>query len=196
LDDFLSPAECERLIQLGHDIGYARSEELGGQKFDGLSVPLVSKERTSTLAWCIGDCFEDPVSLAVLERIEELTGIPDVNSEYLQLLRYEETQQYKTHHDFIPVHLDRSSGVRILTVFLYLTDVEKGGGTNFPLLDLTVQPKQGRVLIWPSVLDSVPDQKDPRTSHQALPVEAGIKYSANSWIHARDFKAPYNSNCI
>ena len=54
-------------------------------------------------------------------------------------------------------------------------DVEAGGGTNFPDLDITVMPKRGRVLIWPSVLDSDPNQKDDRTEHQALPVKAGIK---------------------
>ncbi len=54
-------------------------------------------------------------------------------------------------------------------------DVEAGGGTNFPDLDITVMPKRGRVLIWPSVLDGDPNMEDERTSHQALPVEAGIK---------------------
>ena len=54
-------------------------------------------------------------------------------------------------------------------------DVEAGGGTNFPILDLTVMPKKGRVLIWPSVLDDNPNDKDDLTEHQALPVEKGIK---------------------
>jgi hypothetical protein len=52
---------------------------------------------------------------------------------------------------------------------------------NFPKVDLTVQPKQGRLRIWPSVMDSTADRKDYSTDHQALPVEAAIKYSANSW---------------
>jgi prolyl 4-hydroxylase len=195
LDDFLSPAECERLIQMGHDIEYTQSEDVGAKLFDGTYAPMVSKGRTSTTAWCVDDCFKDSVTVAVRERIEELTGIPDVNSEYLQLLRYEKSQFYNEHHDYIPFHRQRAQGVRILTVFLYLTDVEAGGGTNFPRLDLTVMPKQGRVLIWPSVKDSLPDRKDSRTDHQALPVEAGIKYSANGWIHARDFKTPFEAGC-
>lgn len=67
------------------------------------------------------------------------------------------------HHDYIDFHLRRAQGVRILTVFLYLNDVEEGtisdkialfilhggwhltlissfsrpgGGTNFPVLDV------------------------------------------------------------
>ena len=66
-----------------------------------------------------------------------------------------------------------------MTLYLYLNDVEAGGGTNFDKLDITVMPKRGRALLWPSVLDSSPDDKDERTTHQALPVEAGVKYGAN-----------------
>ncbi len=32
-------------------------------------------------------------------RIENITGIPETNSENLQLLRYEESQFYQTHND-------------------------------------------------------------------------------------------------
>jgi prolyl 4-hydroxylase len=66
---------------------------------------------------------------------------------------------------------------------MYLSDVEAGGGTNFPNLDVTVMPKKGRALLWPSVLDSDPSSKDDRTAHQALPVEAGTKFAANgTWL--------------
>jgi prolyl 4-hydroxylase len=58
-----------------------------------------------------------------------------------------------------------------------------------------VTPKRGRVVIWPSTLNHDPDQQDLRTNHAALPVEAGIKYGANAWIHQRDYKASHNSGC-
>ena len=89
------------------------------------------------------------------------------------------------HHDYIPAEIKYKQGVRILTVFLYLNNVEAGGGTNFPLLDLTVEPKIGRALIWPSVLDKHPNAADYRTNHQALPVEQGIKFGINAWLHQR-----------
>jgi prolyl 4-hydroxylase len=82
-----------------------------------------------------------------------------------------------------------------LTVFLYLNDVEAGGGTNFPDLGLTVLPKRGRALLWPNVLDEDPNELDLRTIHQALLVEAGVKYGANAWFHMRDFKTPDETNC-
>ena len=48
----------------------------------------------------------------------------------------EEGQFYEPHHDYIPLHRERFPGVRILTVFLYLNNVEEGGGTDFPRLGL------------------------------------------------------------
>jgi hypothetical protein len=93
---------------------------------------------------------------------------------------------YEIHHDYIELEIERQQGVRILTVYLYLNDVEAGGGTNFPRLNLTVMPKRGRALFWPSVTDPNPSAKDRRTDHQALPVDKGIKYGANFWYHLRD----------
>jgi prolyl 4-hydroxylase len=90
---------------------------------------------------------------------------------------------------------DRQCGPRILTFFLYLSDVDAGGGTNFPNLDITIMPKRGRALLWPSVLDSNPFNKDGRLMHQALPVEAGVKYAANGWIHMYDYQTPQKEGC-
>ena len=56
-------------------------------------------------------------------------------------------------------------------------------------------PKRGRALLWPSVKSENPDEKDGRTTHQALKVEGGIKYGANAWLHQRDFKGPNRSGC-
>jgi hypothetical protein len=70
------------------------------------------------------------------------------------------------HHDYILHNRDRQQGVRILTAYLYLNDVEAGGGTKFTDLDLTVMPKLGRALFWPSVFNDKPHEKDKRTNHQ------------------------------
>ena len=98
-------------------------------------------------------------------------------------------------HDYIEDQEEAPAGPRILTAFLYLNDVEQGGGTNFPELDITVMPKRGRILLWPSVLDSEPLKIDERTDHQALDVEKGVKYAANSWIHMRDYKEAESRSC-
>jgi prolyl 4-hydroxylase len=196
LEHVLSDEECDHLIQLGHQRGYERSKgDMNKRKFDGTIESSLTPNRTSANAWCLDECYDDEKVQEMTARIETLTGIPSNNSEYWQLLRYEETQEYKRHHDFIEHQVDRSEGVRILTVFFYLNEVEAGGGTRFPELDLTVQPIKGSGLIWPSVLNENPDAKDRRTDHQALPVEKGIKFGANAWVHQRDFKTPHHQNC-
>ena len=91
---------------------------------------------------------------------------------------------------------NRQQGPRILTAYLYLNDVEEGGGTNFDQLGVTVMPKRGRAVLWPSVRDDATDRKERRTSHQALPVIKGIKYGANAWFHLRDFKTPNGNGCM
>jgi len=78
---------------------------------------------------------------------------------------------------------------------MYLSDVEAGGGTDFPTLGITVEPKKGRALLWPSVYNSDPLASDNRMRHQALPVEAGTKFAANGWIHQFDYQTPQESGC-
>jgi prolyl 4-hydroxylase len=93
------------------------------------------------------------------------------------------------------VSVDRQCGPRILTFFLYLNDVEEGGGTHFPPLGLTVEPKRGRALLWPSIYNADPLEADERMNHEALPVEKGIKYAANGWIHLYDYLKPNEIGC-
>ena len=194
-EKFLELEECDRLIDLGAIEGYKESADVGKKNFDGTYERSVNSGRTSTNAWCTTKCYEDEVAKRVSARIENVTGIPEPNAEYLQLLRYEPGQYYNTHHDYIEYQRERQYGVRTLTFFLYLNDVDAGGGTEFPILGFTVQPKKGRAVIWPSVLNEDPNAKDDRTDHGALPVEEGIKYGANAWIHQKDTKAVMAAGC-
>lgn len=199
LDDFLSDEECDQLIKLGSANGYERSgleeekdydeEELAREK-DGEDA-----YRTSTNTWCQDECYEDPITQRVIEKLTNATGIPDSHSEHLQLLRYVPGQYYKDHHDYITDAQYNPPGPRVLTFFLYLNDVEEGGATR--LTDLTgddggifidVKPKKGRALIWPSVLDEDPSVMDDRTFHEALVVKKGEKFGANAWFHLRNNK--------
>ena len=164
LDNFITDEEAASLIRLGYKYEYKRSEDVGAAKFDGSHDSVQSSRRTSENAWCSGlhGCRQEEVPARIHERMSKVMNIDAVNSEDLQILKYEQGQFYRTHHDFIPHQVDRQCGPRILTFFLYLSDVEDGGGTNFPTLDITVQPKKGRALLWPSVYDADPTVSDHR----------------------------------
>lgn len=183
-ENFLTPQECENMIQLGYKYEYKRSEDVGKRKFDGSHDAVQSEKRTSYNAWCsdFHGCRSEELPHKIHERMSKVMNIPPENSEDFQMLRYEKGAFYRSHHDYIPHQKDRQCGPRILTFFLYLSDVAAGGGTNFPQLDITVMPKQGRALLWPSVLNSDPLAVDSRTYHQALDVEEGVKYAANGYV--------------
>ena len=59
---------------------------------------------------------------------------------------------------------------------------------------MTVEPKPGRALMWPSVLDDDPSAikrvSDHRTTHEALTVTRGRKLAANMWLHQCTPHAP------
>ena len=94
LQNVLSEAECEHLIALGAQEGYERSKDVGAKRFDGTFDAMENPRRTSTNAWCNNECFKDALTQQVTQRVEDLTGIPANNSEYWQLLKYEEGQEY------------------------------------------------------------------------------------------------------
>ena len=115
----------------------------------------------------------------IRERIANLTMVPSHNAEHLQMLRYETGQFYKVHHD---QNSPRTSawGPRIYTFFMYLNEVEAGGHTHFPRLNISVKPRRGAALLWPSVLDADPNERDDRTEHESVAVVAGTKFAASA----------------
>ena len=75
-------------------------------------------------------------------------------------------------------------GHRILTAFMYLSDVEAGGETAFTDLPgrPAVAPRIGRMIVWPNVWQGDPSRHDGRMMHEAQRVLAGVKYGANIWV--------------
>ncbi len=91
LDNFLTDEECDAIIQHGYDSGYKRSEDVGGQNFDGTFNSVKSKRRTSENAWCGSrdGCREATVPQRVVDRMSSIMGISSKNSEDLQILKYD-----------------------------------------------------------------------------------------------------------
>jgi prolyl 4-hydroxylase len=150
---------------------------VGGTGFkDNQGVDRASEHRTLHQTWCTEEeCDRHLAHRRMVERISSLRGIPDANFESTQISRY----KFGEHYELILLHLFLLFGPQILTAFVYLNEVEEGGGTEFPILNIMVVPKPGRAILWPSVLDEAPNKLDPRA---ALPVVKGRKYGANIWV--------------
>ena len=90
---------------------------------------------------------------------------------------------------------DSAWGPRLYTFFMYLSDVEAGGETRFTRLNISVAPKKGAAILWPSVLPDDPWSKDERTYHEAVTVNRGVKISANFWLHLFEFQEALGRGC-
>ena len=65
-------------------------------------------------------------------------------------------------------------GQRTWTTMIYLNDVEEGGETNFPKLDVAIKPKCGRILLFPA---------NWQYRHSGLPPVSSQKYIVGSYLH-------------
>lgn len=90
--------------------------------------------------------------------------------ENLQILHYfPMIGHYSTHADFHP------SNNRIISSVLYLNDIEEGGETYFDLFNISVAPKRGSMLVFPS---------NYAYCHQARPTVKNEKFVAVAWFRA------------
>lgn len=96
-------------------------------------------------------------------------GISFSAMEPVQLLHYStEEGFYKPHADSGPGHL------RIFSGLLYLNDVEEGGETYFENFDVSVQPKEGRLALFPA---------DYVYLHEAKTPKSGEKFALVTWFN-------------
>ncbi|NEX62305.1 proline hydroxylase [Noviherbaspirillum sp. 17J57-3] len=124
-------------------------------------------------------------------RLAALMQWPVERGEGLQVLRYDHGNEYRPHYDWFNTeqpgprkHLERG-GQRFGTIVMYLSDVEKGGGTSFPKLGLEVQPKKGGAVFFANVdRYGAPDEN---TLHAGEPVVSGVKYIATKWVRERPY---------
>ncbi len=96
----------------------------------------------------------------------------------LTLKRYRpgEQERFQLHFDSIN-HVAN----RYLVLLWYLNDVEQGGETRFPQLDVTVQARAGRLLMFPPYW---------MYQHEGLPPLSGDKYIVSTYLLFIDPRIP------
>jgi prolyl 4-hydroxylase len=131
--------------------------------------------------------FND-VQLKMLCRISEELGInhPQINCESLQLTRYRVGQEYRDHYDHFNLkgHEQTVDNDRVATALLYLNDGFIGGETEFPLLNISVAPRQGDILYF-----EYPSELADLTLHAGRPIQQGEKRIVSLWIRAQPWIA-------
>ncbi|EEF23697.1 prolyl 4-hydroxylase alpha subunit, putative [Ricinus communis] len=146
-DDVLSDAECDALIAASRS-RLQRSKVVANRG----SGEFVDDTRTSYGAYF--NKGENSLVATIQRRIAELTRWPLTHAEPLQILNYGLGGEYLPHFDYfepqqpgLPSPLE-SGGQRIATVVMYLNDVEAGGGTIFPHLNLETRPRKGGAIYF------------------------------------------------
>ena len=86
----------------------------------------------------------------------------------LKRYRPNSAERFQLHFDAIN-HLAN----RYLVLLWYLNDVEHGGGTRFPRLDIEVTARAGRLLMFPPYW---------MYQHEGLPPQSGDKYILSTYL--------------
>jgi prolyl 4-hydroxylase len=169
LGSVLDDEECEALIQLSKDL--LQRSKIGSTK-------EVSDIRTSSGAFLTD--VKNHILARVEKRVSAIMGIPIEHGEGLHILNYKPGQEYKEHLDYFAPTSKAVKNNRISTLVLYLNDVEEGGTTFFPKLNLTVCPQKGTAVYFEYFYnDSIINEL---TLHAGAPVVKGEKWIATQWM--------------
>lgn len=183
IENFISEEECAHFVQTSSQ-NLERAKTIGGK--DG----IYHMNRTGMNCWVAHS--QSNTTMQVGQRIADLVGFPLKNAESYQVVYYTGGTQYNDHHDAFDSgteegkkHLKRG-GQRIWTALGYLNDVEEGGATEFPDLNISVAPKKGSLLVWRNVLPAT-TKVHPKSLHAGRPVTKGEKYAFNLWFRENKF---------
>ena len=184
VDNFLSHDECDLLVE------QSRSQLVPSTVVNyENNFGKVHEARTSE-----GMCFkrnETDLISAIEYRIAALINLPVSHGEGIQILHYKVGAEYQPHYDYFPpdnpgarIYTD-VGGQRVCSFIMYLNDVEDGGHTVLPKINLSVLPKKGSALYF-SYLNSK-GQVDSQTFHGGAPVIKGEKWIATKWVREREY---------
>ncbi|XP_055348028.1 prolyl 4-hydroxylase subunit alpha-2-like [Paramacrobiotus metropolitanus] len=182
----LLETQASRIRQVGHH-HLSRGRVAGGDVRG-----MVSNYRISKIAFLEESI--DPVIAEVNRYIGHITNLDSSIAEDLQVNNYGIGGHYSSHYDFYtnvhdvfnliaPMTNYEIWGDRLATFLLYMTDVEAGGATVFPRLNLTLFPAAGSAVFWYNKFKDL--SPDPRTFHAGCPVLAGNKWISNKWIREK-----------
>ena len=189
VDNFLTNEECQHMINLTRG-------NLNKSKVSGNNGGYVSEGRTGLNYWILHN--RDSITLNIAKRVAELVRLPLENAESFQMIYYGINQEYKRHYDgwlFDGSEKSRrnmkNGGQRILTALCYLNDVEEGGGTKFPRLNIEIMAKKRRMSVFRNVIENT-NKRHILSEHCGMPVIKGEKWGFNLWFREESRLKLYN----
>ena len=174
VDNFLSEEECKLIIEKCRD------------KMERALIGTGEKAKVSEIRTGLSYFWrylDDEDGFQIFKKISMLLNKPGRNFDpFFQVISYGVGEEYKAHVDPSPER-NRVEGIkhRKLTCLFYLNDVEDGGETEFPKLNLKVKPMRGRMIYFDNYKKDGSINYD--TLHRSIPVIKGEKWAFNLWYH-------------
>mmetsp|Transcript_745 Transcript_745/g.2588 ORF Transcript_745/g.2588 Transcript_745/m.2588 type:complete len:309 (-) Transcript_745:38-964(-) len=188
--DILEDGECDQLVHYAK--GFMARSMVISSKFNGESE--LNQVRTSTgMFMASNEQRAHPINVKLHRRAMAIMGLGDDSwIEATQILRYQPGQYYRPHTDYFDQgdtpNLNRG-GQRLITMLVWLTDVDEGGDTSFPLARpkaIHAQPAKGQAVLFYDVNED--GSPDPASTHGGEPPNPGSeKWVAVLWCHGRTF---------
>lgn len=201
---FIDPERCAHFVKIAKarlaPSGLALRKTEGPQETENVRTSqgtFMSRhdDKAGVIAW-------------VEEKAAQVTGLPVSHGEPFNVLRYQEGQHYDSHYDiFEPESYGPQPSQRMATILFYLTDVEEGGETIFPLegrygtellkstfnykacdTGFKYKPRMGDALMFFSMHPN--GTFDKHALHGGCAVTAGEKWVATKWIRDKCFTEP------
>jgi prolyl 4-hydroxylase len=167
IDDFLTPGACDELVACYDAAQTEQSRTVDGLRRSSHFVYVQHDEAALGPVWAsIPPLFEQSAC------------------ERAQITRYDVGGSFGVHSDAFTAEYQRKMGTRQRsgTFLVYLSDVDGGGETHFPRLEVRVKPRKGRALWFRPSKDGLIDYE---LIHAALPVTRGVKYVLQIWCRER-----------
>jgi prolyl 4-hydroxylase len=175
IENILTSQECDTLIKYSKYKFFEKSTTYDNDN----NKNITSTNRISKTAWFKND--ENEIETKCSELALELTNREYENLEYLQIVHYPVGGYFIPHYDSMKTNTFNLINSREYTLLLYLNDVEEGGETIFPHLNVAIKPKKGNGVLFRTL-----DKNDNiifESLHGSKPILKGEKWICNKWIH-------------
>ena len=192
-DDFLTPDECQEIINIGKLI--VKPSSVGFGKEGNID----NAARSSQHSWIKHDATTGLVRLT--QYISTILKLPATHFEPFQIVHYGPDQFYKYHLDHCnPYAADyteclknaKEFGGRKYTVLVYLNKDYLAGETHFKELNTTVKGDPGSLLFFKNMKEDS-SESDPLSLHAGTPVIEGEKWLLNVWVRDIPYLNDYSN---
>ncbi|CAG2172650.1 unnamed protein product [Oppiella nova] len=191
IHEFLSEFEIQ-ILKAWATPGLERTQVVN----DTTGAYIPSKDRLAFGNWIKDE--QHSAMATISRRISAITGLDLSTAEDANIIRYGVGGYYGHHYDTDVYVVDNPviKPKRIATWINYLSDVEAGGATVFPYINVAVWPEKGAGLFWYNMLTS--GLIDVNTIHGGCPVLVGTKWIVTKWIRptGQEFRKLCENNLL